>query len=189
MSTIHIPVQTVYSIVYSKGKIKKKQNDVKGLTSSSTLPPYFQVKHKTIELKNTRAALTIDYKCLGNERAYCSCSPEDIYESDPPPLEFSRDELRMSMNRLKRILWTAESYSEWVMDLRNFTYPKMSYLFYGLVLMTILLYDNNRALEWLIGCLVLLLLYNNPNAHIYAWELIEILGYSRRWENLKLRMY
>lgn len=129
--------------------------------------------------------INIEYKALGNYSSYCSYEPEDIHESEDPPAEFTRDELRMSMNRLKRIIWTIETYSQWLKDLRTFTYPNLSYLFYlGLIIFTIF-YDNNSVLEWMVGSLIVVLVYYNPNVQIYMGEAIDIMGYREKWERLK----
>lgn len=38
-----------------------------------------------IEIKHTKAHLTLDYKCIGNYYALCSYNESDIFQDDQPP--------------------------------------------------------------------------------------------------------
>ena len=93
------------------------------------------------------------------------------------------------MNRLKRIIWTIEDYSGWLKDLKNFTYPLYSYLFYALALIFLLVFDADYMPQWILAFFIAILLFTNPNCQIYASELIDILNFREEWENLKSKLY
>ena len=56
-----------------------------------------------------------------------------------------------------------------VKDIQQFTYPKLSYLFYFFIAMLIVLYDHNDFLIALTMMLLMILIYNNSTFHLYFW--------------------
>lgn len=88
------------------------------------------------------------------------------------------------MNRLKRIIWTCEQYNDWVKDLRNFTYPNASIVFYAFLFLFILFYDNNYMHIMMILFLLVILAYNSPGFSIYFPEMITILDYRARYTKI-----
>lgn len=141
-------------------------------------------KAKMIEIKHTKINLTLDYTFIGNWYALCSYNDNDEFEEDRPPEEFSRDEFRMNNNRLKRIMWSIELYLERGKDLKNFTYPNLSYLFYLFVAVSCLLYDNNNCLHLTLFLLLVTLIYNSPVYTIYIRDIVEFLKISAKKRNL-----
>ncbi len=128
-----------------------------------------------MEIQHTKANLTFDYTCIGNYRALCSYNQNDIFEDDQPPEQFNRDQFRMNNNRLKRILWSIELYLERFKDLKNFTYPNLSYFFYIFIAFCCLFYDNNNFLLWILLLLLAVLFYNSPAYSHYLSSLVDIL--------------
>ena len=79
VSSMHIPVQTIYNMIYNKNKLKKKSFlDSK---TQSTHNSHITFKQKYIELKNTKVSVNLEYKGLGNKKSFYFSEPEDIYES------------------------------------------------------------------------------------------------------------
>ena len=76
---MHIPVQTIYNMIYNKNKLKKKS--VLDSKTQSTHNSNLTFKQKYIELKNTKVSVNLEYKGLGNKKSFYFSEPEDIYES------------------------------------------------------------------------------------------------------------
>lgn len=93
---------------------------------------------------------------------------EDRFEGEKLPVEFSRDEFRIQKNRFKRILYSIESYLNYFKALKNMEYPLQSYIFYLILTMAILLFDNNYSLHYIIAIVAGLLIYSHPNFPSYC---------------------
>ena len=88
VSSFHIPIQTIYNMIYNRDKLKRKNvTQAKGQQSQSSgnISSNFHFKQKMVELKNTKVSVTLEYKGRGNTQSYWSCQPKAIYESDPQP--------------------------------------------------------------------------------------------------------
>lgn len=60
-------------------------------------------------------------------------------------------------------------------DLKNFTYPNLSYVFYVFLMAICLVYDNNDFLIWILTFVLLVLLYNSPGYNVYVRDLVDFL--------------
>lgn len=81
-------------------------------------------------------------------------------------------------------MWSIELYLEKTKDLKNFTYPNLSYLFYLFMAISCLLYDNNNCLHLTLFILLLTLIYNSPVYTIYIRDIVEFLKISAKKRNL-----
>jgi hypothetical protein len=81
----------------------------------------------------------------------------------------------MNKNRLQRIVWSTELYLDKLKDLKNFTFPNLSYLFYMFLAVSCLFYDNNNFLLWVFVFLLSVLFYNSPAYSIYIRDIVDFL--------------
>lgn len=95
----------------------------------------------------------------------------------------------MNNNRLKRILWSIELYLDKFKDLKNFTYPNLSYLFYALLAIGCLFYDNNWIFFWGLILLLSILFYNSPVYDLYIRDTVEILKLHAKKQNFDKFMF
>ena len=126
--------------------------------------------------------MRLDYCNEANRHSYWAHRPDDKFEGEEFPAEFRRDEFRVQKNRFKRIIYSVEMWAGSVRDLLHFEHPVQSYFFYGLSLLSILLFDANYLVHyWLVG-VIALLAYCHPNSQQYARELAQILKLTPRVE-------
>lgn len=172
--TFHLPVQTIYDYIYNIDLPQFRKNEI---------------KTKLIEIKHTKINLSLDYKCIGNYKALCTYNENDIFEDEIPPEEFNRDEFRMNNNRLKRIVWSIELYTEKFKDLKNFTYPNLSYLFYIFLALSCLFYDHNNCFFWVLVFFLIILFYNSPAYTVYVQDLVNIMKMQAKKKKLDIFLF
>jgi c-di-AMP phosphodiesterase-like protein len=69
-------------------------------------------------------------------------------------------------------------------DLKNFTYPNLSYIFYVLLMTMCLVYDNNDFLIWILTFVLMVLLYNSPVYNVYVRDLVDFLKITAKKNRL-----
>lgn len=126
------------------------------------------MKYFILGSKVCNYSLKLEYFERANKWSYCSMRTEDRFEGEKPPVEFSRDEFRIQKNRFKRILYTIESYLNYLKALKNMEYPFQSYIFYFILTISILLFDNNYSLHYTFAILAAIMIYNHPNFSSYS---------------------
>lgn len=74
-------------------------------------------------------------------------------------------------------------YTGKIKDLKNFTYPNLSYLFYCFLALSCIFYDNNGAFFWAMVLLLFALFYNSPVYDVYVRDTMEILKLHAKKNN------
>lgn len=95
----------------------------------------------------------------------------------------------MNNNRLKRIIWSIELYTDKLKDLKNFTYPNLSYLFYLFLAVSCLFYDNNNFMFWILFFILFLLFYNSPAYSVYIRDIVSFLKIKARKNKLDIFLF
>ncbi len=77
--------------------------------------------------------------------------------------------MRVNINRCKRITAIVQEWIESVEQELHFKHPARGYTLYGLLLLTILLFDFNRLLEYVLLIMVVVAMWLNPTVRQVAW--------------------
>lgn len=93
---------------------------------------------------------------------------KDRFEGFEKPVEFSRDELRIQKNRMKRILFSSEQFLSYVGALKNWEYPLQSSIFYVLLFLSVIFFDANCILQYLLAIACVVMAYLHPAFYNYS---------------------
>jgi len=78
------------------------------------------------------------------------------------PLVYDRMEMKIIVNRLKRLIYLFTLRIYQLSDLFNYKYPIMAYMIYGAINLIILLFDMNYFFVYLILTGIILMLSTHP---------------------------
>lgn len=85
-------------------------------------------------------------------------------------------------------MWTVEQYVQVVKDLLDFSTNKgLSYAFYAVLLLMILMVDMNYIMHYFLGSMILVMLYNHPSFKSWVKEIVEYThmeGYYKRLQSV-----
>lgn len=93
---------------------------------------------------------------------------KDRFEGFEKPVEFSRDELRIQKNRMKRILYSSEQFFNYVGALKNWEYPLQSSIFYVLLFLSVIFFDANCILQYFLAVACVVMAYLHPVFNNYV---------------------
>lgn len=74
-------------------------------------------------------------------------------------------------------------------DLKNFTYPNLSYLFYCMLALACLVFDMNNMLFWFLMFVLSILFYNSPAYSVYIRDIVDFLKLKAKKNKLDVFLF